>query len=149
MNTTSMRILILISFVAVLTSCGSEDPSAPITFVQPKVGSTYTYDQYATDTLNALPIASSRDTTVATFIQVGKSMFGKTNVSMIITESRNGADTSYMNYESNGDVSLSFDIGTGQTEWISVPVSSRVPQTFSHTDTVVDGGDTAYRKTTF
>lgn len=149
MYTTFSRISVFISLVVVLSSCGKEDPSAPISFVQPKEGSTYTYDQYATDTLNALPIASSRDTTVATFMQVGKSLFGKTNVSMIITEDRNGVDTSYLNYEANGDVSMGLDPGSGQMVWITVPVSSRVPQSFSFTDTVVDGRDTAYRTVTW
>lgn len=149
MYTTSRRISILISLVMILSSCSKEDPSAPITFVQPKEGSTYTYDKYATDTLEALPIASSRDTTVATFIQVGKSLFGKTNVSMIITEDRNGVDTNYMNYEANGDVSMGFDPGSGQMKWLTIPITSRVSQSFSFTDTVVDGSDTAYRTVTW
>lgn len=149
MHTTFRRISILISLVVILSSCTKEDPSAPITFVQPKAGSTYTYDKYATDTLEALPIASTRDTTVATFIQVGKSLFGKTNVSMIITEDRNGVDTSYLNYEANGDVNMGLDPGSGQMVWITIPVSSRVPQSFSSTDTVVDGRDTAYRTVTW
>lgn len=132
-----MRITLLLSLIIILSSCSKDNPAAPVTYVQPKVGSTYYHEDYETDTTSGMPIASSRDTTVTIFTQVGTSFMGKTNVTVLSIEDKNGTSTNYLNYEANGDVSM-YGGPEGSLKWLLLPVSSKSTQSLTLADTTID-----------
>lgn len=134
----SMRTTLLLSLIIiVLSSCSKDNPAAPVTYVQPKVGSTYYHDYYNTDTTSGMPIASTRDTTIITITEVGTSFMGKSNVAVIQTRDANGTTTNLMNYEANGDVSM-LAITEGSSKWLLLPVSSKSAQSVTLMDTTID-----------
>jgi len=133
-----MRTTLLLSLlIIILSSCSKDNPAAPVTFVQPKVGSTYYHDDYDTDTTSGMPIDSTRDTTVTTFTQVGTTFMGKTNVTVLSIEDKNGTSTNYLNYEANGDVSM-YGGPEGSLKWLLLPVSSKSTQSLTLADTTID-----------
>ncbi len=142
-------LLILLSMVIV--SCKqstSPTNTNTTTYVQPKTGSTFTFDEYSTDTTSGLPVPGTRDTAVRTVLQSGMSYMGKTNVSEIVGVSSMGNDTSYINYEANNDIS---EYGPGPLDTISVwtilPVASKVANTQTTDTTAVFSGVTVETKT--
>ncbi len=132
------HISLLLILVASVSSCSkSSDPVGPgsASYSAPKTGSTFSYDQYATDTTNAMPIASSRDTSVHTFLRTGITYAGKTNVSQILEKTRFSTDTTYINYETNGDISSYGSDGNGGMIWGTIPIGSKTTFSFTQADT--------------
>ncbi|MFN8361806.1 MAG: hypothetical protein U0264_18005 [Candidatus Kapaibacterium sp.] len=119
--------------VMLLASCSKDSTPTgtnTVTYVQPKAGSIFVFETYNTDTTSNLPIASSRDTARHTFLQTALSFMGKTNVSKITKVSTFFMDTTYLNYESNNDVST-FVPDTASGKWITFPYSSKTPLSFT------------------
>ena len=137
----------------VLSSCSkSSNPTGPgtTTYVQPKAGSFFTYDEYQTDTTTGQPVPGTRDTSVQTFVQSGISYMGKTNVSEIVSASRMSHDTTYLNYESNGDLSVWGSSGLSSTmSWLLLPTGSKTSNSITSDTTVTILGITTETKTVF
>lgn len=132
------HISLLLILAAFISSCSkSTDSVGPgsSSYSAPKAGSSFTIDRYATDTTNAMPIASTRDTSVETFLQSGISYAGKTNVSQIVAVSSSSTDTSYINYETNGDISSYGSDGHGSMIWGTIPIGSKSTFSYTQTDT--------------
>ncbi len=122
----------ILLLAVVLISCG--DDSDPVntqtdTFIQPKEGSFFNYDEYNIDTIKSERIPTSTDTSTETFVKTGMTYMGKTNVSMIVTSNKYGLDTSYFNYESNNDVSYNATFGDEPAKWYTVPLFSKTTTT--------------------
>jgi hypothetical protein len=128
----------------VISSCSnSSNPatSGSTSFVQPKAGSYFIFDEYNIDTTSGLPIPGSRDTSTHTFMQTGITYMGKTNVSMIISTSSISRDTIIINYESNGDISLfGPTFPTNSMSWITIPTESKTSRTVTFDTTIGSGG---------
>jgi hypothetical protein len=138
---------------AVLSSCSkSSNPSSPgsSAFTQPKAGSSFTFDEYQTDTTTGQPVLGTRDTSVQTFIQTGISYMGKTNVSKIISVSNMTQDTTYLNYEANGDLSVWGSSGLSSTmSWLILPTGSKTSNSITSDTTVTILGIPTETKTVF
>lgn len=122
----------------VLISCG--DDSDPVntqtdTFIQPKEGSFFKFDDYDIDTLKSERIPGSTDTTTDTFAKTGMTYMGKTNVSMIITTDKNSTDTFYINYEPNNDITSLQKSGLNTDKWVTYPITSKAPFSLVLSDT--------------
>ncbi|HEY3876340.1 MAG TPA: hypothetical protein VGM92_12765 [Candidatus Kapabacteria bacterium] len=92
---------------ALLASCSRDASTSPPAseFVQAKAGSTFTFDEYSTDSTNAI-IPGARDTMVSTVLRTDSSIDIKSNV-LFVEEKRGSArDTAYYAYESNGNLSI-------------------------------------------
>jgi hypothetical protein len=123
-----MRTIGVIVLVILLGACAKDStPVGPdtVTYSPPKAGSTFRYDTYSTDTTASLPIEGSHDTTLHTVLQSGMSFAGKTNVTMISTVNKYYTDTTYISYESNGDISVLNPFNLEQNEWVIMPVGSK------------------------
>jgi hypothetical protein len=122
----------LLVLAALVVSCGDDNPTSPNngTIVSPKIGSTFTYEAYSTDTTTGLPVAETRDTVVMTVSRTGLTFGGMTNVTETITI--DGADTivSYYRVDGNNDV-LTYTTGAIlQVEgWFTIPNSSKATKT--------------------
>ena len=141
------QIPLLLLLSVVIVSCKQSTSPAgsnATTYVQPKTGSTFTFDQYATDTTTGLPVPGTRDTAVQTVVKTGMSYMGKTNVTEIIAFSSIGNDTSYFNYETNNDISQYGQWPlTTISFWTILPVASKVANTVTIDTTLADSsGDT-------
>jgi hypothetical protein len=102
-------ILILIAITILFVSCNKEsNPVKPITdtYVQAKVGSSFTFDEYTIDPESGLPISENRDNTMQTILTTGMNFMGKTNVTKVVSNNRSGSDTIYINIEKNNDLSI-------------------------------------------
>ncbi len=130
------RSLIFAVMVMISVSCDTVITETPIVMVVPNVGSTYTYETYSPDSLTGAPIDSTRDTFTFTVRQKGISRHGKTNVSLLEIEvGEADIDSLYLNYESNGDLSIEVDT-SNQGKWFTLPISSREPRSlvvYDHT----------------
>jgi len=127
-----LKYLTLLLFLATfLTSCSKNNPVSPgaSAWIDPKAGSSFTFDNYSTDTTTGLPVPGTRDTTVDTFLQSGISYMGKTNVSEIVQVGKFTRDTVYLNYESNGDISEFIPSGNGSLKWFTIPSGSKTTST--------------------
>jgi len=133
------KYLIVLAISAVfLASCSKTSPakSESVNSIQPNAGSSFTFDQYYTDTTTGQPIAATRDTTTETIVQTGLTYLGRTNVSKVVTGTKHGNDTSYINFESNGDLSITAPaIG----RWVTMPTGSKSTMTMT-TDTTMTYG---------
>jgi len=119
-------------FVMLLASCSKDSTPTgtnTVTYVQPKAGSVFVFDSYNTDTTTNLPVGT-RDTVRHTFLQTAMSYVGKMNVSKISKVSTFFMDTTYLNYESNNDVST-FVPDTASGKWITFPYSSKTTLSFT------------------
>ncbi|PKL84424.1 MAG: hypothetical protein CVV22_13060, partial [Ignavibacteriae bacterium HGW-Ignavibacteriae-1] len=84
-------ILILIAITILFVSCNKEsNPVKPITdtYVQAKVGSSFTFDEYTIDPESGLPISENRDNTMQTILTTGMNFMGKTNVTKVVSNNR-------------------------------------------------------------
>ena len=126
---------------AVISSCTDDTPSGPPSdsFVRAKAGSSFTYEEYATDSTNAM-VAGSRDTTVSTFLQTSATVGGKSGVVVVEDVSRSGRDTTYFAYESNNNVSILATDESGAAQWLTFPVGTGTTITNSSSDTTVEQG---------
>ncbi len=134
-------ISLFIVLATFLSSCSKTDnPVTPgsSSFVQPKAGSSFTYDEYATDTTTAQPVPGSRDTSVQTIVQTGMTYNGKTNVTKIISVTSGNNDTSYINFESNGDLSVYINGLSIPQKWFTFPTGSKSTNSVTLSDTTQD-----------
>lgn len=136
--------LMMIALVSIGTFVGcSDDPEAPDgTEVNvPKQGSTYTYTEYELDD-EGNKIDTTEVEVVATVEQTGLSIGGKTGVLEFSDTYEDGTiDTSYVAYESNGDMSvlLSFeDVEGVEPIWGTIPFGSKTAKSYAINDTVDD-----------
>ncbi|MBK9246988.1 MAG: hypothetical protein IPM69_02475 [Ignavibacteria bacterium] len=140
----------VVLLVILLGACSKDStPVGPdsLSYSPPKAGSTFRFYSYATDTTNSLPIEFSRDTTIHTFLQIGMNFAGKTNVSKISQTSRNHSDSTYLNFETNGDISIYSILGNGRTAWVTVPIGSKTTTSMVATDTItIVSGDSIRNK---
>jgi len=134
-------VTLFVVLVAFLSSCGSNNPVGVVgmTYRQPKVGDSFTIDNYKTDTATGQPVPGSRHTSVDTFAQTGMKYMGKTNVTQIVSTS---GVSNYLNYEANNDISI-FEPNTGGIVplWITFPVGSKssITTIISDTSAIVSG----------
>ena len=146
-----LKYLTLFLFLAAfLVSCKSSNPVSPgSSFTQPKAGSSFTFDEYSTDTTTGLPIPGTRDTSVQTFVQTGMSYKGKINVSEVVSVTSSSRDTFYLNFESNGDIS-EYEPGlSANFNWFTIPIGSKTTSLLISEDTTISfGGITEHTKST-
>ena len=119
-----------------LASCASDpsNPGASFAFVKAKVGSTYTFDYFETDSTGAV-IPGSRDTSVSIIIATGETFGGKVNVSVFDGNVGGPSDSGRFACETNNDVSLPLRVVKQGQTWITIPISSTAPQTSDAADT--------------
>lgn len=134
-----LKHIIALLVIAVLASCSNSTETETITTYQPKLGSTFTYDEYNIDTTKNERIPGSSDTTVGVFVLTGQTFRGKTNVSTVISSTKKGAklsyDTLYVNYETNNDISLIDPSGFTSAKWATIPLASKSPISVVLSDT--------------
>jgi len=126
--------------VLCLASCSKDSTVAPPTSttgeLPPKVGSTFTYDHYDTDTTTGLPIAAGRETTVQTVIKTGMTYFGRNNVMMLVEPRAGRTDTTYMTYDSTAGLSMFHPNLSGSTgKWLAHNVASNLIDRIDWMDT--------------
>ncbi len=133
------KISVLLMLAVMVAACSqSTSPSGTTaTYIQTKSGSTFTFDEYATDTTTGLPVPGTRDTAVQTVLQTGMTYMGKTNVTKIHEISPSVDDTIYINYETNHDVSV-FEATALDTEpvWNALPTGSKSSNSITSDTTV-------------
>lgn len=129
---------ILLALLVVLTSCSDEAVNpGTITVVQAKTGSTFTFDDYNTDTASGAIIPESRDTSVHTVVRTGITFNGKSNVSELSITSTRDTSTAYISYESNGDIAVYFPGFSSTLLWLNFPISSKTTVSVVLADTTV------------
>jgi hypothetical protein len=110
-------------FTVFLGSCKSSTSPGTTMATVPGVGSFFITYVVNRDSTNAI---TSTDTEKDTFVRTGQSLFGKTNVAVVVSTTTDPAisDTDYIHYESNGDVSVNavIDINAG---WMLFPFASQ------------------------
>lgn len=126
--------------VLCLASCSKDSTVAPPTSttgeLPPKVGSTFTYDHYDTDTTTGLPIAAGRETTVQTVVKTGMTYFGRNNVMMLVEPRSGRTDTTYMTYDSTAGLSMFHPNLSGSTgKWLAHHVASGLSDMIKWIDT--------------
>ena len=137
-------ILVLLAITTLFVSCNKESnpvkPNAD-TYVQAKVGSSFTYDEYSIDPGSGLPISESRDSTMQTILTTGMNFMGKTNVTKVVSNNRSGSDTIYINIEKNNDLSIfqviDAELGDPKTVWFSLPTGTKSVISTVLLDTIV------------
>lgn len=100
---------LFVGMAMILSSC-SKDTSTntpPSEFIHAKAGSTFTFDEYTTDSTNTINVGS-QDTMICTILRTNGATGGKSGV-LVIEEYRRGArDTVYYVYEANENFSFSY-----------------------------------------
>ncbi len=107
----------------------------PLTHIVPKVGSKYTFTSYRTDASGAKE-AGSEKTWTETLTTTTASVAEKGNLSLFT----GGADTTYLRYESNGDLLL----GSNISEWVgwtTYPFGSHTSATTTLAERTAENGD--------
>jgi hypothetical protein len=137
--------IVFLFCVALLTSCSSTNsPSTPPTseFIQAKAGSTFTYDEFSTDSLNAI-VAGPRDTIVSTVLRTNGAIGGKTGVLVVGSTKGDARDTSYYAYETNSNASIlvTSEI-TGNVRWATLPIATGTTTKSVAVDSTTDQGVT-------
>ncbi|HEY3875146.1 MAG TPA: hypothetical protein VGM92_06690 [Candidatus Kapabacteria bacterium] len=125
-----------------LASCSKNSPTGPTgsSFVKAGAGSTFTFDEYSTDSLNAIE-PGSRDTLVSTVINTNGSIANKTGVIVVENVRASEHDTSYYAYENDNDVSmLTMSESTGEPIWMVLPVGTGTTVVTASADTMEDLG---------
>ena len=100
-------ISLLLILVAFLSSCSKSTLTStpPSDFVKVNAGSTFTYDEYSTDSTNMI-VAGSRDTMIGTILQTNSYKGVKLGVFFVEEKRGNKRDTSYYAYETNNNFSV-------------------------------------------
>lgn len=125
-----------------LTGCKDDPTTTPPSgdaLVKPKTGTTYTFATYQTDSLGA-KVPGSDSTKTYTVVATDLTYAGKTNVYKLAPSGSDVEDTVYVRYEDNGDVSQYFASNDDMLEfgtWITVPFTTKTPQTKKALDTTV------------
>jgi hypothetical protein len=126
MKTAKTHRMSLFLFLLVVSCSKDTSPTSPtsVTVVKPTVGSSFTFDEYSTDSTHAI-ITATRDTMVSTVLRTDAVMQGKTGVVVVEDVRAASRDTAFYFYESNGDVSvLGAAMNTGDPMWMLVPIGS-------------------------
>ncbi|MFZ1730474.1 MAG: hypothetical protein WBQ23_10340 [Bacteroidota bacterium] len=112
-------------FLAFFSSCDMNDPALPSTeVVTVTTGSSFTYEEYYTDSTNAV-IAASRHVSVSTVLRTDSVMAGKSGVVVVANVTGSAQDTSFYAYESNNNFSvLGTSPSTGDPTWFTLPVGT-------------------------
>ena len=116
------RLTLFVGIVAALSSCSKDIPtsSTPSEFIHAKAGSTFTFDEYSTDSTNAIN-DGSRDTMISTILRTDGAIGGKSGV-LLVEENRAGArDTVYYAYETNENLSYSYP---SYPTWETIPTGT-------------------------
>jgi hypothetical protein len=115
---------VLLPLLASCTSSTGPLPSGAETWVVPNVGSTFTYDVYATDSLG-VPIPGLRDTSISTVVQSNFPIGGKTGVVVFQNKSTGTLDSNFITYEANHNLTAYLlSDNTGQSVWNTIPVGT-------------------------
>ena len=122
-----------LTFSSCLSSSTGPNSGSETLQTPPGVGSIFVYHQWYIDTSGMIAGSERYDT--MTIIATGISFAGKHNVTQIVL----ATDTGYLNYESNGDISMyrgSDGYPGGRSGWLTVPLSSKSTQSFTYIDSV-------------
>lgn len=143
-----LSLLIALTF---LSSCSKDDPvtpAPPSEFVKVKTGSSFTYDQYATDSTNAM-IPGTQLTSVSTVLRTDGAIAGKTGV-IVVEDVKSGVhDTTYYAYETNNNVSMfSASPATGEPMWLTLPVGTGITSVTTSADSATEQGITTVIRVT-
>ena len=133
-----LTLFVVVSLTLAACSSNTTNPSSTVTVVQPKAGSTFTHEEYDIDTTTGTPIPASKATYTYTFTRVGISLYDETNVSELTNADDPTDSPIYLNYESNGDVSLFTPISETSGKWLLLPISSKTTTTITVMDTTID-----------
>src|SRR5271156_2793646 len=96
-------ILPLLGAIALAGCSSSSSSNGPATVVHLNEGSTFTFVDVVSDSMSHIV---SSDTTIETFAGVGFTLNGETDVDQLVdNQDGNLTGTSYIHYESNGDLS--------------------------------------------
>lgn len=108
-----------------VVGCGDDpvNPGDNTTSVVPKSGSIYNYTSYKT--VNGARVNGSDSTYRSSVVANARTFEGKSNVVTFF----DGSDSTYLAYESNGDVSLYATNDEGEGMWMKYPFASKT--TFS------------------
>jgi hypothetical protein len=140
--------MLLLASALLLSSCGSSTSSAPAVaseFIHAKAGSTFTFDEYSTDSMG-MAVAGSQDTSVHTVLRTNGTIGSKTGLLVVEERKSNGKDTAYYSYETNNNVSLYF--AGSSTPVFTLPVGTGVAVNTVTADTVVDQGNVSITRDT-
>jgi len=134
-----LSLLLLAS--AILSSCGKDTPtsSTPSVFIHAKAGSTFTFEEYSTDSTNAI-ITGTRDTFVSTILRTDGLIGGKSGVLVVEEKRMDSKDTMYYFYESNNNFSTLLSAASGS--WFTIPVGTGTPAVTATADSSTDQGVT-------
>lgn len=137
--TISRFFLAALVVTCLLASCAPDpsNPGASFAFVKAKVGSTYTFDYFETDSTGAV-IPGSRDTIINTIAETGVAFEGRTDVSVVEGFWGSPDDTLWFACEANNDVSLSLAISSRKRAWAAMPINSNTPRTVDAADTMTE-----------
>ncbi len=148
MRNTNQTLRVLAAFVmaialTVIVGCHSTTTSpndGGSTIVRHGAGSYFIMERVTRDSTGAIV---STSTTKEMFVATGLTIYGKSDVIALLDSSMSGwsVDTSYIRYESNGDVSSyvrpgSLPINGGTSPWITIPFGSQQSVTWLRYDTV-------------
>ncbi len=140
--------MLAICTIALAGCSSSSSPNGSTAVVHPNEGSTFTFVTVITD--SAGKVVPPIDTTVETFAGVGFTLNGETNVDQLVdNQDGNLTGTSYLHYESDGDVSYLSPGGYfgALNGWWLFPFASQ--QTVSITGDTIENGDTLQSTLTF
>jgi hypothetical protein len=124
------------AFCVILSGCASStDPTPSTTVKPPAANSQFYFTGGGVDSTGAL-IASSVFSDTVVVVSTGQTFAGRSNV--LVTKLTNSAPLYYDNYESNGDVALYVDEGSGPGKhpgWLVLPNASKTTQSLTYFDT--------------
>ena len=139
---TLKRLPLFLCGLLLITSCNKDTPTGPTasSFVKANAGSSFTFDEYSTDSTNAIE-PGSRDTVVSTVISANGSIAQKTGVLVVENVRGSERDTSYYAYETNNNIStLTTSELTGEPIWMTLPVGTGTSIITASADTSEDLG---------
>ncbi len=134
------RLIIFVGIVIVLSSCSKDTPTSSTRseFIHAKAGSTFTFDEYSTDSTNAIN-DGSRDTMISTILRTDGAIGGKSGV-LLVEENRSGVrDTVYYAYETNENLSFSYP---SFPTWETIPTGTGLRIVRSTEYSLFSGPDT-------
>lgn len=107
-----------------IVACEGDAITANVASTQPTVGKSFTIANYNTDTTRGERVAGSEDTATYTVQETGLTLLMKSNATYFKPD-KSSWYRFYVNYETNGDVSvLSHFSGPGMS-WSTLPIASK------------------------
>lgn len=122
-----LHLCVAVVIALVCGSCNEEEPTGPtkidpIDFVQPAVGSSFTYETVEIDTLTQLEIDSTRKIEIIHITAVGLEYEGRNNVTELTTERGSVGTLSYCSYDADGTVWNQLNnYLRGRNTWVRLP----------------------------